>query len=346
MSTEHSSVATDPGPAEPEGADPESPPSRRWNGPRRRGTFLVVLLALLVAPALIQPFHLEVLTRVVIFALLAMSLDLIYGYAGMVSLGHAAFFGAGGYATGLLMVRWEVTDFWTGMVAALVVSAALAAVVGFVALRTRGIYFILVTFAMGQMVYSLAEQWDFFHTSGAEALVGVAPPTVAPFTIEWTQQNLYYLVLVVCLAGAVVLHLLTHSGFGAVLKGIRENEPRMQVLGYNTWLYKYAAFVISGAVAGMAGNVFAYYAGIIAPSNVDVSQSGLLVLMVIMGGVGRLYGAAVGAAVITVVQFLAVQYIPERQDMVMGVLFVLTLIALLGEPRLRTWRARRREALA
>lgn len=346
MSAESSSVATSPDPSATDSPPPAESPQRPRSGQRRRLVLVVVLLVLLVAPGVIQPFHLEVLTRVVIFALLAMSLDLIYGYAGMVSLGHAAFFGAGGYATGLLMVRWGVTDFWAGLVVAVAVAAALAALVGFVALRTRGIYFILVTFAMGQMVYSLAEQWDFFHTGGAEALVGVAPPVVAPFAIEWTQQNLYYLVLLVCLVGAVVLHLLTHSGFGSVLKGIRENETRMQVLGYNTWLYKYGAFVISGAVAGMAGNVFAYYAGIIAPSNVDVSQSGLLVLMVIMGGVGRLYGAAVGAAVITVVQFIAVQYLPERQDMVMGILFVLTLIALLSGPRLRARRASRSGAAA
>lgn len=297
---------------------------------------IVVLLALVCAPFILSPFHVDLTTRVLIFAVLAMSLQVIYGYAGMISLGHAAFFGAGGYTAGLLMVRWNVMDFWTGLFVSIVVSALLAAFVGFIALRTRGIYFILVTFAMGQMVFSLADQWDFFHTSGAEAVVGISPPQIPPFDIEWTPEGIYYFVFIVCLVCVAMLHALTRSTFGTVLSGIRENESRMAAMGYNCWLYKFGAFIASGVIAGIAGVVFAYYSGILAPSNVDVSQSGLLVLMVILGGVGRLYGAAFGAAVIIVVDFFARQYLPERQDMILGLLFVITLIILVAGPKLKS----------
>lgn len=298
---------------------------------------IVLLAALIWLPNALAPFQQDLATRILIFGLLAMSLDLVYGYAGMISLGHAAFFGAGGYATGLLMVRSGVTSFWTGALVGVLVAVALAAFVGFISLRTRGIYFILVTFALGQMVYSLAQQWSVLHTSGAEAVVGISPPVVAPFTIQWTSQNIYYFTLVICVLGAVVLFALTRSRFGSVLKGIRENERRMSAMGFNTWLYKYAAFLISGAVAGLAGVLFAYSSGIVAPSNVDVSQSGLIVLMIIIGGTGRLWGALIGAAVVEIAQFLAQQYTPDHQDMALGVLFVATLIVLRGTA---LWRAR------
>lgn len=301
-----------------------------------RTAIIAVLFIVLVAfPFVLVPFQLDVVTRILIFALLAMSLDVIYGYAGMISLGHAAFFGAGGYTAGLLMVRWGVTEFWPALLAAIVASALLAALVGVIALRTRGIYFILVTFAMGQMLYSLTDQWGFFHTSGAEAVVGVSPPDITPLAIEWMSGTIYYFVLAVVLIGVGLLHLMTRSRYGLILTGIRENESRMVALGYNCWLYKFSAFVISGAVAGVAGTLFVYHSGIIAPSNVDISQSGLLVLMVILGGVGRLYGAALGATVIILVEFFARQYVPARQDMALGLLFVLTLIVVVVWPKVR-----------
>lgn len=310
----------------------------------RLGLATVIIFMLGVCPFVLVPFQLDVVTRILIFALLAMSLDVIYGYAGMISLGHAAFFGAGGYTAGLLMARWQITSFWPALVAGVLAAALLAAVVGLIALRTRGIYFILVTFAMGQMLYSLTDQWDFFHTSGAEAVVGVSPPGISPFTIEWMSGTIYYFVLVVVLIGVAVLHLMTRSRYGVILTGIRENEPRMQALGYNCWLYKFSAFVFSGAIAGLAGILFVYHSGIIAPSNVDISQSGLLVLMVILGGVGRLYGAALGATVIILVEFFARQYLPARQDMAMGILFVLTLIVIVTWPKIRAAVSQRRAA--
>lgn len=319
------------------------PSARTPRSMRRRGmAFLGVALALvllLAAPFGLEPFQQDLLTRILIFALLAMSLDLAYGYAGMISLGHAAFFGAGAYAIGLLQIRAGISSFWVGAPIAIVCAALLAAVVGFIALRTKGIYFILVTFAMGQMVYSLAQQWDALHTSGAEAVVGITPPSVAPFAIDWTSANIYYFTLLVTVVGTVILFVVTRSRFGTILQGIRENRQRMDALGFNTWLYQYVAFIAAGAMAGVAGVLFAYYSGIVAPSNVDVSQSGLLVLMIIMGGTGRLWGGIIGAVVVQVTAFLAQEHAPDHQNLVLGVLFVVTLIVLRGIAR---WRSARR----
>ena len=180
---------------------------------------------------------------------------------------------------------------------------------------------------------------DALHTSGAEAVVGITPPTVAPFAVDWTSANVYYFTLLITVVGTAVLFMVTRSRFGTILKGIRENRQRMDALGFNTWLYQYVAFIAAGAMAGVAGVLFAYYSGIVAPSNVDVSQSGLLVLMIIMGGTGRLWGGIIGAVVVQVTAFFAQEHAPDHQNLVLGVLFVVTLIVLRGLAR---WRAARR----
>lgn len=311
----------------------------RWSRPAT----LVAFAALLVLiPLALAPYQQDLVTNIVILAVLAMSLDLVYGYAGMISMGHAAFFGAGGYTVGLLMVDGGITNFWIGVSLSILVAAIVAAIVGFIALRTKGIYFILVTFAMGQMVYSLAQQWDALHTSGAEAVVGIGPPEVTPLAIQWTSLNVYYFTLVVGGAAALVMYLLVRSRYGTILRGIRENRQRMSALGYNTWLYQYTAFVIAGAIAGLAGALFAYHSGIMAPANVGIAQSGLIILMIIIGGVGRLWGAVIGAAVVELAAFLADQYVPDHKDLVLGVLFVIALVVLRGIAITRKKRASRR----
>lgn len=304
----------------------------------QRGLALLVGAVLLgVLPLFLLPYQQNLAIEIFAFALFAMSLDLIYGYAGMVSLGHALFFGVGGYSVGLLAVRYGISSFWVGTGIAVVLAAASAAVVAFVALRTRGIYFVLVTFAMGEMLYSLANHWQFFFTNGAQAVVGIVPPNIEPFAVQWTTRNLYYFTLIVVALAGGLLYALTRSRFGQILQGIRENEGRMGALGYNTWLYKYVAFVISGAVAGLAGVLFVYNSGIIAPSNVDVTQSGLVVLMLIIGGTGRLWGGVIGATVVTIVQFVAGQDFPSHVDMVLGLLFLAAFLLMRG---VAWWRAR------
>jgi branched-chain amino acid transport system permease protein len=316
----------------PEARQKATPRLPRRGRRARSGLSLLALLAVLVlVPLLFTPYLQETLAaRVLIFALIAMSLDLAYGYAGMMSLGQAAFLGVGGYTAGLLMVRGGVTNFWIGCSLALLCTGVVAALFGLVCLRTKGVYFILVTFALGQMVASLGVQWGFLHTNGAEAVVGVDLPEVPPLDIAWSPLSSYYFVLVVAGLATVVLAWLTRSRFGSVLKGIRENEARMSALGYNTWLYKYTAFVLSGVFAGLGGVLFAYHTSIVAPENINVTESGLLLLMVIIGGAGRLYGAAVGGAVIIVVQFFANQYLGEHVILVLGVVFLVAALALKG----------------
>jgi branched-chain amino acid transport system permease protein len=314
-----------------DGVAPQEPARRPRRRPVAGVAWTVAVVAVLVLLPLPLPSYLQdTATRVLVFALLAMSLDLVYGYGGMISLGHAAFFGAGGYAVGLLMVDGGIGDFWVGAAVAVGCAAVLSAVIGFVALRTRGIYFILVTFALGQLVYSLAQQWSVLHTGGAEAVVGISQPDIPPFDIDWDSQAGYYFTLAVVLVATAVLFWLTRSRFGSVLRGIRENEMRLSAMGVNTWLYKYVAFIVSGAFAGLAGVLFAYSSGIMAPSNVGIAESGLIVLMIILGSTGRLFGAAIGAVVVVLVQFVAEQVVPEHENMVLGVVFVLAVLLLRG----------------
>ncbi|MCD6727580.1 MAG: branched-chain amino acid ABC transporter permease [Solirubrobacteraceae bacterium] len=291
---------------------------------------LVLLVALVVVPLPLASYHQDLATRVLIFALFAMSLDLLYGYAGLMSLGHAAFFGVGGYTVGLLMVQRDVTSLWAGAAIALVATAVAAAIFGIVALRVRGVYFILVTFALGQMLASLGQQWHVLQAGGAEAVAGILQPEIPPFTILWDSLSFYYFALVVVVAATLGLIAIVRSRFGDALKGIRENETRMAALGYDPWRLKYAAFVISGVFAGIAGILFAYQNGLIAPTNVDVAQSGLVLLMVILGGAGSLVGAALGAVVVVLVQYWATDLVPERVNLVMGSLFVATVLVLRG----------------
>lgn len=344
-SHETAAVSTPAGPDEAE---------RGARGPRRTSLTLRVVRAVLIIAVLVllplplAPYQQDLATRIVVFSVLAMSLDLIYGYAGMVSLGHAAFFGVGGYVVGLLMVRGGIVDFWVGAAAGVAAAAVAAAVVGLIALRTKGIYFILVTFALGQVVYSLAQQWRVLHTSGAEAVVGISPPEVTPLLVQWTSRNIYYFSVIVGGLGALVLYRASRSRYGMILKGIRENQQRMAALGFNTWLYQFTAFVLAGAVAGLAGVLFAYSTGIMAPSNVGISQSGLIVLMIIIGGVGKLWGAVVGAVVVEVTDFLAQEHLPSHENLVLGLLFVLTLVVMrsvaVGRKRVAAGRRDEREA--
>jgi branched-chain amino acid transport system permease protein len=291
---------------------------------------LAVIAVLALLPVLLPPYLQGVATRVLIFALLAMSLDLMYGYAGLWSLGHAAFFGVGGYTVALLMVERGVTSFWVGAGLGVLAAAVASAILGVVALRVRGIYFILVTFALGQMLASLAQQWDALQTSGAEAVVGIVPPEITPFVIDWSAEAIYYFVAVVVILAALALSSAVRSPFGDVLLGIRENEGRMSALGYNVWLYKYAAFVVAGAFAGLAGVLFVYQAGLIAPTNLGVAQSGLVMLMVILGGAGTLWGPALGAAIVVLVQYYASDLAPAREDLILGLLFLVTLLVFRG----------------
>ena len=283
---------------------------------------LIASFVPLFAPEYVQALA----TRMLIFAIVAMSLDLLVGYGGLLSFGHAAFFGIGGYVAGLLMVKVGVTSAWVALPAAMAVAGAFAAIAGVIALRVAGVYFLLVTFALGELAHTLSQRWSYLATGGATGVAGIRYPTVEPLAVDWTTSTFYLFVLAICAATYIGLSRVVRSPFGRALAGVKRNEPRMRALGYDAWYYKYATFVLAGTVAGLAGALFVYSDGIAVPANLSVVMSGTVFFMVLIGGSGHLYGAILGAVVLTAVQFFASVYAAGNADLVLGIVFVIVVM--------------------
>jgi branched-chain amino acid transport system permease protein len=291
--------------------------------------YFVVLVVLLAVPPFTGTYFQGMITKVLIFAIFAMSLDLTMGYTGLISFGHAAFLGTAGYVVGVLTVHAHITSFWAVLPAALGITAVLSAVIGYISLRVSGVYFLLVTMAFGQLLSVIATKW-FSLTGGRDGLAGISKPNLGSHSFHWTQLKYYYLVFVGFVICYYILNRIVRSSFGRALVGIRENEPRMRSLGFNTWALKYVAVIVGGTLAGLAGVLFAYDYGTMVPSYLSLEMSALPMLMVIMGGPGTLYGPCLGAAVIILVQHYAGIYLPDRWPLILGGIFVLCVMLLKG----------------
>lgn len=285
-------------------------------------------LFLATGPFFLDVALISILNKILIYALLAMSLDLIFGYAGLWSLGHAAFFGIGAYTTGLLMVRYGVTSLWLSAPAGILMATLVAAIFGLIALRVSGIYFLLVTFALGQLVYGVCMKW-YEVTGGRDGIMGIPYPDLG-FSFSFSPISIYYLALIVVAICVFVLYLITKSPFGYSLQGIREGETRMRHLGYNTWLYKYIAFVISGLFAGVAGVLYIYFYGHIEPASIGFMASSTAMLLILLGGTGTLWGAAIGSAVVVSLQYFASIFVPGRWPLILGACFIVVVMFLPG----------------
>jgi branched-chain amino acid transport system permease protein len=277
-----------------------------------------VVVAAVVAPFL-SSYPLTLLTQVAIMAVLAMSLDVLLGYTGLPSLGHAAYFGVAAYAVGILSTERQA-GFVTCLVVALVLAALTAAVFGLVAIRATGTYFLMITLALGMVVWGLAFRWVSM-TKGDNGIAGVPRPDAG---LPWNLSSplpFFYFALVAAALAWIALGILARSPFGLTLKGIRESESRMRALGYNVWLHKYLAFVISGAFAGFAGVFWAYYNGFVSPVDVQLVTSVETLLMVALGGPGTLAGPALGAAVIVFLKNFVSVY-TKRWLLILGAVYI------------------------
>ena len=280
----------------------------------------VLVAAVAAFPLWAGNYPVKLLQEILIWGIFAMSLDLLMGYAGMVSFGHSAFFGVGGYVAALALIKSP------GLVSALLLPAAAAAVaalvIGFFSIRVSGVYFIMLTLAFSQMFYAVAFQAAWL---GAEdGLVGVPRPAVLGWSLTHPMAfNLYLLGLVVL--ATVLLHRIVRSPFGHVLRGIHDNEARMQAVGYAVNRYKLLAFVIGGTVAGVAGALYAQLVGSISPDAFLWTTSGEALLMVIIGGTGTLSGAMLGATAFILLQSMVSSY-TERWMLILGLTFVLLVL--------------------
>lgn len=265
-----------------------------------RWPLLLVLLFLLAFPPIASATGLEfyqgLLTKIMILALAASSLNLILGYGGMVSFGHAAYFGLGAYTAAILM-REGVSSGWVIWAVAVGLSALLALLIGAICLRTRGVYFIMITLAFAQMIYYLVVS---FKQYGGEDGLRARRPEFGLF--ELTDTALYYLSLAVLAGALYLLHRLINARFGRVLQAIRENESRALALGYPVYRFQLLAFVLAGALAGLAGVLMAHYTQYASPNLLAWQQSGHLMMMVILGGVGQFWGGVLGAAALSIVE--------------------------------------------
>lgn len=261
------------------------------------------MLALVVAVAIVTPhttpFLLMLATRILILSILAMSLDLLLGFTGIASLGHAAFLGLGAYMTAILAVRYNFGlgwDFWLVVLFGILLGAATAAVFAVFALRARGVYFLMITLALSQCVWGLAYRWDSL-TGGDNGLNLPGRPSFGPIHLG-NDTAYFYLVLAFFALSLLLLYVFVESPFGRTLVGIREHETRMSVLGYNVWLHKYIVFIISGAFAGLAGVLWAHVSSEVSPEDLTLTTSIDALLMVVLGGPGTLLGGVLGAVIV------------------------------------------------
>ena len=265
---------------------------------KRRTVVLGVVVALLAAfPLAGATFYTELVTKVMILAIFALSLDVLVGYTGLVSFGHAAYYGVGAYALGLLAPTSEAANLWLTLPAAIVAAAVAALVVGAFVVRVKGIYFIMVTLAFAQMFYFVFHDTRFGRGSDGISLNFKPVAAIGDFT-PFDLANavhVYYFVFAALVLVFVFLRVLLRSSFGRALQGIRSNEHRMRSLGYPVYWYKLASFGVAGALAGLAGYLSALQFGFVNPELLSWHQSGNVLLMLILGGVGSLYGAVAGA---------------------------------------------------
>jgi branched-chain amino acid transport system permease protein len=279
--------------------------------------FALVVVAVALFPLSAGNYPVKLLQEILIWGVFAMSLDLLMGYAGMVSFGHSAFFGIGGYVAALALAESP------GLISALVLPAlaagAAAPVIGFFSIRVSGVYFIMLTLAFSQMFYAYAFQVSWL---GAEdGMVGIPRPAIPGADLTNIRSFHGYLLTLFVLV-ALLLWRVVRSPFGHVLRGIHENEARMEALGYAVDRYKLAAFVIAGVIAGLAGSLYAQFNGSITPDAFFWTTSGEALLMVIIGGTGTLGGPVLGAAAFILLQSLVSTY-TERWMLILGGTFIL-----------------------
>lgn len=269
-----------------------------------RSLLLIALVLLALFPLTGSTFYIQLGAKILIMAIFALSLDLLVGHTGLVSFGHAAYFGLAAYALALISPKYEAANVWLTLPLAMGIAAFAALVIGFFVLRTTGVYFIMVTLAFAQMLYSV------FHDTrlggGSDGLYIYVRPelTIAgfkPLDLESPLQ-FYYFVLILLILVYGLLKRILHAPFGRALAGIRLNEQRMRSIGFPIFGYKLGVFVIAGALAGLAGYLAACQFGFVNPDILAWQQSGTALMMVILGGMGRLHGAVLGALAYVLLQ--------------------------------------------
>lgn len=284
---------------------------------------MVLFLIMIFVPFFLSLYYVNILTEIFILGIFAVSLNILVGQTGLVSLGHAAFFGAGGYASGLVAANYSANVFVTiacGMLLALL----LALIIGFFSIKAYGFYFLMLTLACAQIVYSIVYQWTDV-TGGSNGLSGIPTPVLFSDIQLSNQVFIYYFILVVFSILLFGINRLLHSPLGYVFIGIKENEERMKSIGYNTAFFKHLSFILAGTLGGLSGSLYVIFNGFISPADVYWTMSGSVLIMVLIGGAGTLWGPVIGAALIVIMETIISSF-TEYWMMIIGAIFILFVI--------------------
>jgi branched-chain amino acid transport system permease protein len=281
------------------------------------------LLILAVLPLVLSSYWIGLVTEMLTFAILAMSLDILLGYTGMPSFGHAGFFGVAAYVVAVLSTRYHAGALTT-VAAAIALGTLTSAVFGLLVSHVKNVYFLMITLALGMVLWGLSYRW-IPMTGGDNGISGLprletqlGMPSAGPVPF-------YFIALVLFALCAVLMGLVVSSPFGLTLKGIRESESRMRSLGVHTWLHRYLSYVVAGAFASLAGVIWAYYNGFVSPSYLELTASSELFLMVTLGGPGTLVGPALGAGSIVLLKNVVSTY-TDRWLLILGTIYVITMM--------------------
>lgn len=279
---------------------------------------------LVAVPMALSTYWVGLVTQMIVFAILAMSLDILLGYTGLPSLGHAGIFGVAAYTVGILSTTWHM-NFWISALGGILVGGAVSAVFGLLVSHVRNVYFLMITLALGMVLWGVSYRW-IPVTGGDNGMSGI-PRLHSIFGMAIDGAGpFYYSTLVVFAACAGAMAVLVSSPFGFTLRGIRENEARMRSLGFNTWLHAYLSYVIAGVFASIAGVLWAFYNGFVSPTYLDLTSSSELFLMVTLGGPGTLVGPALGAAAIVLLKNVISAY-TQRWLLILGAVYIISVLA-------------------
>ncbi|TAM59833.1 branched-chain amino acid ABC transporter permease [bacterium] len=318
---------------------------RPWSNVAIIGALLLLAIAI---PRLGLPaFYVSLLTQTWIYGILAMSLDLLVGFTGLVSFMQAAFFGIGAYVVAIAATRYHFTDFWLTLLIAILVAAVTAAAFAALALRAEDVGFIIITLALNEIIWGLAYQWVSM-SGGDNGITGFLRVDVGPFHTTG-NAGFYYLSLTALIVCLTLLTLIVRSPFGLVLVGARERPRRMAALGYNVWLFRYLALIVAAMFAAVAGVLFAYYNEFVGPGSLSLDTTVQILIMVILGGTGTLIGPLLGAGILVFLSN-ALSDITQRWVLILGAVYVVTVMyapdGIVGLVKQLAARARSRHALA
>jgi branched-chain amino acid transport system permease protein len=294
----------------------------------KRSYWTWFVLAVLVAfpwgaDTLYSTFYISLLTRIFIYAIIVVGFDLLAGYTGMISYGHALFFGTGAYLTGMILKHWTPW-FWPPLLITLLISGLIAYIIGFLSIRTREIYFVFLTFAFAQFFFVTANSWNFIGASNG--LSAVPKPVIFPGVSLSGENSFYYFALAGLVAGYLLARRITQSAFGKVMVGVRENEERTKFLGYDTRKTILRVFIISGMYGGFAGALMAAFNSFVSPNLYHPGVSGEIIMMALLGGMGTLVGPIIGSGLVIILGDILSSWLAESWMMILGAIFAAVIL--------------------